>query len=180
MTREIQQGQEATAITVEEVARTTEWWPRLLTSLPADQSERNEIAHQAERMRRPADPTWLMARVAALLTPYYTGDVPHGVRVMEAEDWAESLLEYPQWAITNAVRWWKSDENPKRRQKPVEGDIRARVKSEMGVVTVAERAVAKFDAGKAAFSAPARKTVDKAEAAKIMAAAGFTPRRMGA
>ena len=60
----------------------------------------------------PADRTWMLARVAALLSPYYEKDVPQGVRKMEAEDWAEALQDFPQWAITNAVRWWKGEHNP--------------------------------------------------------------------
>lgn len=79
-----------------------------------------------------------MARIAALLSPYFEKDTPQSVRKMEAEDWAACLSVYPQWAIEKAVRWWKSAENDKRRQRPLEGDIEARVKVEMSAVRAAE------------------------------------------
>jgi hypothetical protein len=78
-----------------------------------------------------------MARIAALLSPYYEKDVPQAVRVMEAEDWAEALAEYPQWAIQNAVRWWKSEHNQDRRKRPMEGDIAAVCHKEMDAVRAA-------------------------------------------
>lgn len=88
-------------------------------------------------LQRPANPTWVMARIAALLSPYYEKDVPQAVRVMEAEDWAEALAEYPQWAIQNAVRWWKSEHNADRRKRPMEGDIAAVCRKEMDAVRAA-------------------------------------------
>jgi hypothetical protein len=88
-----------------------------------------------------------MARIAALLTPYYTGDVPHGVRILEAEDWAEALARYPEWAIIKACRWWKSENNPDRRKKPLEGDIAVRARFECGVLKVAESAMRRFERG---------------------------------
>lgn len=84
-----------------------------------------------------------MARIAALLSPYYEKDVPQAVRIMEAEDWAEALADYPQWAIQNAVRWWKSEHNPDRRKRPFEGDIAERCRAEMQPVLAA-----KFDLGR--------------------------------
>lgn len=83
---------------------------------------------------QPAHSTWVMARVAALLEPYFDKGTPQAIKEIEAEDWAEALCDYPQWAIQRAVRWWKSGDNPKRRQRPVEGDIAARVKLEMDAV----------------------------------------------
>ena len=80
---------------------------------------------------------WVMARIAALLTPYYEKDVPQGVRIMEAEDWAEALGGYPKWAIEKSARWWKSADNPDRRKRPLEGDIEARCNVEMESVRYA-------------------------------------------
>ena len=155
----------------------------MLTSPPAGPVGRDKIAEVLPELKRPADPAWMMARVAALLLPYYTSDVPHGVRMMEAEDWAEALAKYPEWAITKAVRWWKSAENERRRQKPVEGDIAARADLEMAVVRLAERAVARFDAGERPKEQteppPERQRVDPARANAILQAAGFAPKRFG-
>jgi len=119
-----------------------------LLKLPLkDQAERDDLAANVAAISRPADTTKLLARVAALLTPYYTGDVPGGVRMIDAEDWADALGEFPEWAIVKACRWWKSDMNDNRRKKPLEGDIVARIKFEMGAVKVAEWAIARFDRG---------------------------------
>lgn len=79
----------------------------------------------------------MMARIAVLLNPYFDKDTPHGVRVAEAEDWADELSPYPEWAIDRAVRWWKSADNKDRRKRPLEGDIAARCKVEMMAVRAA-------------------------------------------
>lgn len=89
----------------------------------------------------PADRTWTMMRVAALLTPYYAADVPQSIIAIDAEDWAEALHGYPEWAITKACRWWKGSSNDNRRRKPLEGDIAERCRLEMGIVRVAENAL---------------------------------------
>ncbi len=91
-----------------------------------------------ERLSVPADTTWLMARIAALLSPYYEKDTPQGVRVMEAQDWAEEIGGFPQWAVQRAVRWWKSADNPKRAKRPIEGDISARIRIEMDAINAAK------------------------------------------
>lgn len=89
----------------------------------------------------PANTTWIMARVAALLNPYFEKETPQAVREIEAADWAAELCDYPQWAIERAVRWWKSADNPDRRKRPVEGDIAARCRAEMDPVFAARRAL---------------------------------------
>lgn len=86
----------------------------------------------------PASPEWVMARTAALLSPYYEKDVPQGIRMMEAEDWADALAEFPQWAIQKAAQWWKSADNPNRRKRPLEGDIADRARHEMEAVRAAK------------------------------------------
>jgi hypothetical protein len=79
-----------------------------------------------------------MARVLALLNPYFDKDTPQAIREIEAEDWASALSAYPYWAIEKAARWWKSDENPDRRKRPLEGDLVARTKREMDAVSAAK------------------------------------------
>lgn len=90
-------------------------------------------------MTAPADLSWTMGRIAALLSGYYDKATPLGIREIEAEDWAEALRDYPQWAIERACRWWKSVDNSKRGKRPVEGDIVARVRKEMDPVLAAKR-----------------------------------------
>ena len=133
-------------------------------------------------LTEPCDETWCMARVAALLSPYYDKGTPEGVRRMEAEDWLEALAEYPQWAIERAVRWWKSADNADRRKKPLEGDIAARCKVEMrGIGAVPGLLQRKRDGAyredaheKPRLSAKERQTI--AEDAMVMA--GYRPKPM--
>jgi hypothetical protein len=114
-----------------------EWLTHSLPSLRHDQGARDAAKTVVASLGAPADAAWTMARIAALLSPYYERDVPQAVRVMEAEDWAEALAEYPQWAIQNAVRWWKSEHNPDRRKRPMEGDIAARCNREVQPIKAA-------------------------------------------
>lgn len=116
----------------------------MLTSQIKTNEEYNEIVNALDPLSEPARPAWIMARVAALLSQYYAADVPAAAVAIMAEDWLEELRDYPQWAITNAVRWWKSSENPNRKKKPLEGDIAERCRLEMGVVRVAEKACRDF------------------------------------
>lgn len=114
-----------------QVDHAMEWLMRLPQLRPDDLPALHEVEATVAALSEPANPTWCMARVAALLSPYYERDTPQAVREMEAEDWLEALAEYPQWAIERAVRWWKSAENEHRRKRPLEGDIAARCKAEM-------------------------------------------------
>jgi hypothetical protein len=109
-----------------------------LPSLRHDQGARDAARPVVDRLSVNASPEWTMARIAALLSPYYEKDVPQAVRIMEAEDWAEALAEYPQWAIQNAVRWWKSEHNHDRRKRPMEGDIAERCRIEVQPVRAAK------------------------------------------
>ena len=130
-----------------------------------------------EALSEPAAVTWSMARVAALLSPYFDKDTPQGVREIEAEDWAEALAKYPSWAIERACRWWKSADNPNRRKRPLEGDIEDRIRYEMrnvrGAKAWAKRGVSGMDA------VEAEPPVDAKTAREILQRAGFAPRRFG-
>lgn len=132
-------------------------------------------------LAEPARPEWIMARTAALLNPYYEKDVPQGIRVMEAEDWADALSELPQWAIQKAAQWWKSAGNPDRRKRPLEGDIEARAKHEMQAVRAAKikvnSTIPSYTPPPAGARRAARISPDRA--AEILDAAGFTPKRFG-
>lgn len=126
----------------------------------------------------PARPEWVMARTASLLSPYYEKDVPQGVRVMEAEDWADALSDFPQWAIQKAAQWWKSADNPNRRKRPLEGDIAARARFEMQAVRAAKIKLssnAHSHGSRSAVNPPAR--LSKERAAEILKEVGFSPKR---
>lgn len=162
-------------------------WPDLLWQPIQSRSDRDMIEAHSEALARPASGNWILARVAALLTGYYAADVPAEVIRFEAEDWLDALKEFPDWAITKAVRWWKGETNADRRKRPMVGDIAARARFEMGPVIVARIAVGRFDDGKQPFKAldvPDRKPLDPAErqriAADILGSVKFTPKRMDA
>ena len=112
------------------------------------QAQRNEVATQVSALSKPANPVWILARVAALLNPYYEKHTPQAIREMEAEDWLDALNGTPQWAITAAVRWWFGESNDKRHKRPMQGDIAARVTVEMEAVRVGNLRVQAFDAGR--------------------------------
>lgn len=122
-------------------------WQDLLRS-PLDTLEaRNEVAMKVDALLVPCPAPKLMHRVLALLAPYYSNDIPQSVREIEAEDWLFALAEYPEWAVIAAARWWKGENNPDRRKRPLDGDIAARANQEIGFAKVAEWAVKRFDQG---------------------------------
>jgi hypothetical protein len=136
MTKEVVKRDEA--LTPERIDRGLEWLRHSLPSLRDDPETRKRAAAAVSALSEPAHPAKTMARVLALLSPYYDKDTPQMVRQMEADDWAEALGEYPYWAIERACRWWKSGANEYRRRRPLEGDIVARCRVEMQVVRAAQ------------------------------------------
>lgn len=100
------------------VVKALEWLTPSLPLLRSDTEARATATKALQVLTVPAQGEWIMARVAALLSPYYDKNIPHGVRKIEAEDWAYALEGLPQWAIENAVRWWKGADNPDRRKRP--------------------------------------------------------------
>ena len=117
----------------------------------------------------------MLARIAALLSPYYEKDVPQGVKMIEAEDWLDAIEGYPQWAVTKAVRWWKSAENDKRRVRPLEGDIVARIKVEMDAIRAAKYKPTATHQPSQQPKQSNRISADRA--AQIMAEVGFNAKR---
>jgi hypothetical protein len=114
-----------------QVDQAMEWLMRLPQLPQGELPAMREIEATVAALSEPVSPAWCMARVAALLSPYYDKDTPQAIRQMEAEDWLEALAGYPQWAIERAARWWRSEANEHRRKRPLEGDIAARCKLEM-------------------------------------------------
>lgn len=130
--------------------------PLLLSPLETE-TDRNEVAAQVARLSHPAGNEWILARVAALLDPYFEKDTPQTLREMIAEDWLAELAGSPRWAIEAAVRWWKGAENKDRRKRPLEGDISARVLVEMEAVRAGNIRIAAFDAALPKPAEPERK-----------------------
>jgi hypothetical protein len=159
-------------------------WLLRLPQLPKEQwPEMQSVETAVAVLSEPCNPAWCMARVAALLNPYYDKETPPMVRQMEAQDWLEALASYPQWAIERAVRWWKSADNPDRRKKPLEGDIAARCKVEMrGIGAVPKllniKAQGRYiepDKPREKLSAQDRQAIS----ARVLAQANFTPKTFG-
>jgi hypothetical protein len=161
-------------------------WPDLLWRPIQSQDERNLIEANATALSAPASRSWVLARVAALLTGYYVADIPAEIMRFEAEDWEVGLREFPEWAITKAVRWWKGESNVDRRKKPQVGDIAIRARHEMGAVCVARLAVKRFDEGRPLFTRKQDEPLEPGDAElrsrnanEILAKAGFTLKRFG-
>lgn len=156
-------------------------WLQRLPLLPREElPDQTEIEATVEALTRPARPEWVLARVAALLLPYFEKDTPQSVREMEAEDWLEALGGLPEWAIVQAVRWWKGPNNPDRRRRPLEGDI-AKVAREQ---TSRVRAVPRLCQSKRKpvvwiEPSPPKPRITPERAREIMEAAGFAVKRFG-
>lgn len=139
----------------------------------------------AERLREPAPRKWLMARVLRMLSHYYVADAVDGALEGVADDWAWELEGLPAWAVSNAVRWWMSGENPDRRKKPMPGDISERAKHEMRALTVIDVALKRYERGGNVlpFKPEPREELTAEERQKraneIMAAAGFAVKKFG-
>lgn len=148
---------------------------RLTHLLHSRSGSQQEVNALADALSQPAPKNWLLARIAALLSPYYEKDVPQGVKMIEAEDWLDAIEGYPQWAVTKAVRWWKSAENDKRRVRPLEGDIVARIKVEMDAIRAAKYKPTATHQPSQQPKQSNRISADRA--AQIMAEVGFNAKR---
>lgn len=145
---------------------------------PEELPPQEEIDRAIRDISAPASANWILARVAALLLPYYERETPQAIREMEAEDWLEALDGLPKWAIEKSVRWWKGPDNPDRRKRPMEGDIASRAKTEAGNVRAVSSLAARARNVSQRYIEPPRPSRMSAErAAEIMVEAGFRPRR---
>lgn len=155
---------------------------RLPQLQPSELPAIGEVKATVAALSEPANAAWCMARVAALLSPYYDKDTPPAVRKMEAEDWLEALAPFPQWAIERAVRWWKSADNADRRKKPLEGDIAARCKVEMRGIGALPEILERKASGRWIAPEPPREKLSteerKAIANEVLASVGFKVKRM--
>lgn len=169
----------SSALTEEQIDRGLEWLRRL-PRLPQDQlPAKADVERVSSKLMVPVEPVWCLARVAALLSPYYEKETPQAVREMEAEDWREALAEFPRWAIERAVRWWKSADNPDRRKRPLEGDIAARCRIEMnGVPSAVKMLELRRTGPDFSKKEEPRERISKERAAELMREAGFALKMM--
>ena len=169
----------SSALTEEQIDKGLEWLRRL-PRLPQDQlPAKADVERVSGKLMVPVEPVWCLARIAALLSPYYEKDTPQGVREMEAEDWREALSEFPRWAIERAVRWWKSADNPDRRKRPLEGDIAARCRIEMnGVPSAVMMLELRRNGRDFSKKEEPRERISPERAAELLREAGFAPKQM--
>jgi len=145
---------------------------------------RDDGAALADWLARPAPRSWLLSRIAALLSHYFTASTDARVVEAMADDWAATLSNYPAWAVADACRWWISAENERHRFKPLPGEISTRCMHETERLRLAKLLIARFDAANGAalpvFTAPEqpRERVTAERAADILRDVGFSPKRM--
>uniref|UniRef100_A0A2A3K2R9 Uncharacterized protein n=1 Tax=Alloyangia mangrovi TaxID=1779329 RepID=A0A2A3K2R9_9RHOB len=142
-------------------------------------AEREAVQRVVNALSQPADPVRIMARVGALLEPYYDKGTPQSIREIEMEDWADALGKYPYWAIERAAKWWKSEGNPQRRKRPLEGDIAARCKVELMAVRAAEIRERGGWRGNFMSHEERGEPCSPEAASEILARAGFTAKTFG-
>ena len=103
--------------------------PVLRGQYPTSRDEAQQAQQLVSRLGAPADTRWIGQRIATLLQHYFTADTHPGAIEAMARDWIAELRGNPQWAIEKACAWWISKDNPKRRNKPMPGDISEAVDS---------------------------------------------------
>lgn len=72
----------------------------------ATMAEAQAIMAQCETLRRPVDRRWLMGRIATLLSHFYVSPMSETEARAVAQDWANALTEFPQWAVEEACDEW--------------------------------------------------------------------------
>lgn len=118
--------------------------PPLLGRYPTSREEADRVAEVLEQIGKPAAPQWIAQRVVKLLTHYFVADVHPEALKGVAADWQRELAGLPEWAIDAACGWWLSRHNPKRRNKPMPGDISERAHKEAAVVDVGRVAIKNY------------------------------------
>ena len=106
--------------------------------------------------------SWISGRIETLLSHYFQPESPTEVKDAALDDWVDALSIFPQPAIEYACRTYLRNQ-PRRRPTP--GDIRAAALNE-----TARSAPMAIEAPE-----PRRDVVTPEAAARILAAAGFTP-----
>lgn len=115
--------------------------PPLRGQYPTSRDEAEATKNAIRELDTPADPRWLAQRVVTLLTHYFITDAHPAALESIAMDWTHELGGYPDWAIEAACKWWLSRHNPKRRYKPMPGDISERAQVEAAIINTGRKQV---------------------------------------
>lgn len=102
-----------------------------------------KAAAEALDMRPPLD--WIAGQVFALLSEYYTAELPASVRDVITARWIKELRDFPAWAIEDACDWWVSRNNRERKRKPVSGDIGARCQEITAPLRAAKTQIERYE-----------------------------------
>ena len=98
----------------------------------------------AELSQPPRSP-WIAKRVVTLLSHYYASEKHPDAITGMARDWVGELLEFPEWSIHAAARWWLSRHNEYHYRAPMPGDISERANMEMAMVRTAEIKIRQYE-----------------------------------
>lgn len=115
--------------------------PPLQGRYPTSAEEAERTAAAIQDLEAPAEPAWIAQRAVTLLSHYFVAEQNIGALKAVAADWQRELKGYPDWAIDAACAWWLSRHNPKRRNKPMPGDISDRANTEAAILTIGRKAV---------------------------------------
>lgn len=113
----------------------------------ASEADLNDRLQAIDVLTVPVGREWLTGRVTALLTAYFGASLPSGVLAVELSDWLAELERFPEWAVRDAIRWWRGAENQDRHRKPQPGDIAAAARREMDIIDLARGAVHRYRHG---------------------------------
>jgi len=92
--------------------------------------EAQNLLRTCETLRQPVARKWLMGRVATLLSHFYVSPMSEHEAKAVAEDWADALGEFPQWAVEEACREYLRTQD----RKPTIAAIRALCRHHFAVV----------------------------------------------
>ncbi len=127
----------------------TDFYKRRLLSRVASEADLSEKLAAIRALSEPASREWLTGRVTALLTAYFGAALPAGVLAVELADWLAELERFPDWAVRDAIRWWRGAANEHRNRKPHPGDIAARCWHEMELLDLARKGIDMYRNGPA-------------------------------
>lgn len=127
-------------------------------------------------IRSPFDPGETLARVNVVLALYFDPDFDAHTKAAVREEFIRALSGFPQWAVMRAFDAWVRT----RHRRPSPAEIAILVESELKPFTDELRARdwRKREAQEAERDRQAKR-VSPEDAARIMDAAGFTPKRIG-
>ena len=141
-------------------------------NMPAVSLREKSSQDLIQAIHSPNDPGYTVDRVRICLKLYFDPDMDAQDRADMLDLFAKALSPYPKWAVAKAFDAW--EKTGTRRPSPGEiGNLAGRAVKELTDILAARDKAAPQPE-------PKRDTVSKKAADAIMAAAGFTPKRIDA